>query len=99
MKSMKQSDLNRIERIAYFEDIYNEAWKSVERLKAALEEYKTLEPKIRELEVYYQDGQWQEDYEADEAGEIPPDIKRGMLSEDGIYDLLMDEDGIRSNLK
>ena len=28
------------------------------------------------------------DFEADEAGLLPPDLKRGVLSEDGIYNLL-----------
>ena len=29
-----------------------------------------------------------EDYEADERGELPPDLKRGVLSQDALYDLL-----------
>lgn len=33
-------------------------------------------------------GQWKADFEADEAGEIPDEVKRGVLSEDGLYDLL-----------
>ena len=28
------------------------------------------------------------DYEADERGELPPDLKRGVLSQDALYDLL-----------
>ena len=31
---------------------------------------------------------WKDDFEADERGEFPADMKRGVLSEDGIYDLL-----------
>lgn len=31
---------------------------------------------------------WLEDYEADERGELPKDLKRGVLSQDGLYDLL-----------
>jgi hypothetical protein len=27
-------------------------------------------------------------YEADERGELPPDLKRGVLSQDALYDLL-----------
>ena len=30
------------------------------------------------------------DFEADEAGKLPPDLKRGVLSEDGVYDILSD---------
>ena len=33
-------------------------------------------------------GQWQEDFEADERGEISPSIPRGVLSEDGLYNTL-----------
>ena len=40
------------------------------------------------LEEYYTSGEWREDYEADEAGLFPVDLKRGVLSQDGVYDLL-----------
>ena len=42
------------------------------------------------LKEYLDSGQWRLDYEADEAGEIPSDLKRGVLSEDGLYNLLTD---------
>ena len=32
------------------------------------------------MDAYYTFGEWQEDYEADEGGEVPPDLKRGVLS-------------------
>ena len=44
--------------------------------------------KLRLLEAYYTSGGWQEDYEADERGDLPPDLKRGVLSQDALYDLL-----------
>ena len=44
------------------------------------------------LRKYLDSGQWQKDFEADEAGEIPVDIKRGVLSEDGLYNLLEEVD-------
>lgn len=40
------------------------------------------------LDEYYQSGQWQKDYEADERGELPSDLKRGVLSQDGLWNLL-----------
>ena len=43
---------------------------------------------LRKLKEYYENGQWLEDYERDERGEFPPDLKRGVLSQDGLYDLL-----------
>lgn len=33
---------------------------------------------------------WREDFEADEDGMLPADLKRGVLSEEGIYNLLTD---------
>ena len=39
------------------------------------------------LSSYYET-LWKEDFEADEQGLIPKDMKRGVLSEDGLYDLL-----------
>ena len=36
----------------------------------------------------YTSVEWQNDYEADERGEFPPDLKRGVLSQDALYDLL-----------
>ncbi len=40
------------------------------------------------LTDYYENGQWLKDYEADERGELPHDLKREVLSEDGVYNLL-----------
>lgn len=40
------------------------------------------------LEAYYTSSAWRTDFEADEAGLLPSDLKRGVLSEDGIYNLL-----------
>ena len=45
----------------------------------------------RELREYYENGQWLRDYEADERGELPGDLKRGVLSQDGLWDLLAGE--------
>lgn len=37
---------------------------------------------------YYDSGQWLSDYQADERGELPHYLRRGVLSEDGVYNLL-----------
>jgi len=44
--------------------------------------------KVRLLTAYMDGGQWLKDYEADERGELPQDLKRGVLSQDGLYNLL-----------
>ena len=48
----------------------------------------TLRAKARELTAYMDSGHWLKDYERDERGELPTDLKRGVLSEDGLYNLL-----------
>ena len=40
------------------------------------------------LQEYMDSGAWLSDFEADERGELPADLKRGVLSEDGLYNLL-----------
>lgn len=49
-----------------------------------------IREKIKLLEEYYVGGQWLADYERDERKELPPDLKRGVLAEDTLYDLLME---------
>ena len=45
---------------------------------------------LEELTAYYDSPLWLADYEADERGELPPDLPRGVLSQDGVYNLLLD---------
>ena len=47
-----------------------------------------LKADIETLESYYSSQQWKDDFALDEAGKLPDSLKRGVLSEDGIYDLL-----------
>lgn len=41
--------------------------------------------RLWELEAYYTGGQWLRDYEADERGDMPQGLRRGVLSQDGVY--------------
>ena len=50
-----------------------------------------IDPKLLRILVdYYDNGDWLHDFELDEAGLLPSDLKRGVLSEDGVYNLLAD---------
>jgi hypothetical protein len=51
---------------------------------------KAIKKDIAELSKYYSSELWKMDYATDEAGNLPPDLKRGVLSEDGIWNLLAD---------
>ena len=42
------------------------------------------------LSDYLSNGEWLRDYELDEQGLLPRALKRGVLSEDGLYNLLCD---------
>ena len=63
---------------------------AVEALELALDGYETVKVDIDRLTEYLETGAWLADYEADESGLVPGDLKRGVLSEDGLYDLLAD---------
>ena len=62
----------------------------IRRMEACFDRLRetTDQEALRTLKEYYENGQWLEDYERDERGEFPPDLKRGVLSQDGLYDLL-----------
>ena len=81
-------DTGRNERIARYEDMADRAERAADRLERALAEYEEALPLMSELDAYYSGPEWRADYEADEAGLLPADLKRGVLSEDGLYDLL-----------
>ena len=49
-----------------------------------------MRPLLQELERYYTGPEWKADYDADAAGDLPRDLKRGVLSVDGIDDVLHD---------
>ena len=80
--------MDQLTRIREMEQIFKEASASLARLSDAWEEYAALAPQLAQLEAYYISPQWRADYEADEAGLLPPDLPRGVLSQDGVYDLL-----------
>ncbi len=77
----------RIRRIGYYEEIFDEAVRLL-RSGVPLSGAPDFQEKIQELADYYDSPEWLEDFEADEAGLLPADLKRGVLSEDGVYNLL-----------
>ena len=43
---------------------------------------------LQMLIQYYESGQWLRDYELDEQGLLPDNLKRGILAQDSVYDFL-----------
>ena len=68
--------LDRIGRVEKYEQLFDEAAASRDP------------EKLRLLDTYYTSVEWREDCEADERCELPPELKRGVLSQDALHDLL-----------
>lgn len=77
-----------VERIENMEMILNSANEKLDDLENAIAALRAYQEEIRKLEAYYTGADWKKDLALDEAGKLPPDLKRGILSEDGIYDML-----------
>ena len=61
---------------------------AVMELSAALDRYEDAQEAIASLEAYYGSDEWRKDFADDEAGLLPKDLKRGVLSEDGVWDVM-----------
>ena len=82
--------MEQIERIKEMEQRLERAAKAVMEMSAALENYEAVLKDIEVLDAYYSSEEWKQDFADDEAGQLPADLKRGVLSEDGIWNLLSD---------
>lgn len=91
--------MEQIERIKQMELRMERAAKAVMELSAALDNYESVQEDIAELDNYYGSEVWKQDYADDEAGRLPADLKRGVLSEDGIWNLLSDARELSDRLK
>ena len=77
-----QTAIDRIKQMEECLDVLQQAHPSEIRKDPALR--KLLEDLIQ----YYQGGQWLQDYELDEQGLLPRNLKRGVLAQDAVYDFL-----------
>ena len=80
-----------IARIQQMEQLYDEVMQSRKSGMDSECERVDINEKIRLLAEYYENGLWLHDYECDEQGELPSDLKRGVLSQDALYNLLDEE--------
>lgn len=76
----------QIKRIEKYEVIMQEIHEILEDYSE--DKFDVLHEKLSELAAYYGSDVWKEDFAADEKGLLPKDLKRGVLSEDGVYNLL-----------
>ena len=90
--------MDRITRIRLMEEKLNSALAAVDAMDRALESYEAAQKDIRALEKYLSGRLRRGDLAADEKWLLPSSLARGVLSEDGIYDLLVDNDEIKKRL-
>ena len=76
------TDEIRIRRISEMEARLNKIKEWLEKTTCDIRE------DVRLLEEYYHSPLWLSDFEADEAGLLPEDLPRGVLSEDAVYNAL-----------
>ena len=87
----KREMITRVRRMElYFDTLRRAVQEDAELLREL-----PLQAMLDALTAYCDSGQWLSDYEADERGELPPDLKRGILSQDGVYDLFCEIGEIR----
>lgn len=79
---------NLVERVARMEEASKRVENMLVQLNQGLDSYSQVQHEIEILEKYLDSKQWHADFEADEAGKLPADMPRGVLSEDGLYNLL-----------
>lgn len=79
-----------IERITIAEEALDRILAAKEQLTKALEAYDEALDDLALFSDYYGSVEWFDDRVADENGQLPEDLKRGVLSEDLPYDALLD---------
>ena len=70
------------------ENILDKATYMMDTLEKKIVEYEEFQSAIKKLEAYYISQQWKDDYAMDETGKFPEKLKRGVLSQDGIWNML-----------
>ena len=96
---MMEDNKKQVARIRLMEQRLNRAVVAVKRLEVALDKYEEVQEDIAALDEYYGSKLWQQDLADDEAGRLPEGLNRGVLSEDGIWNLLSDCKDLNERLK
>ena len=90
----KETVIQRVSRMERHFDCAREAMEDGGALQDS-----AIREMLEELIRYYESPQWLADYDADCAGLLPSDLKRGVLSEDAVYDLLTEHQRLLDVMK
>lgn len=86
----KRELASSVKRVEEMEKLLDECASAVRDLSAQLERMEALKSSMTKLYKYYGSEKWHNDRDADVRGELPNDLRRGVLSEDLIYDNITD---------
>jgi hypothetical protein len=81
----------QIDRIVEMERILNETQKILENLQDAQQKWLENFENFQKLSDYYSSAKWFEDFDAFNNGAIPSEVSCGVLSEDGAYNLFVNQ--------
>lgn len=79
--------MNQIERIRRMEQLFDFASTLLRQAPLSQEKFEELREAVAILSEYYSSDDWKQDYAADEARLLPKGLKRGVLSQDGLWNL------------
>lgn len=90
--------MEQTERIKEMEQRMNRASVAVMELSAALDKFEAVKDDVEKLNAYYGSSEWKKDYDDDRDGRLPEGLRRGVLSEDGLWNLLSDYRELKTRL-
>ena len=91
--------MKQIERIREMEQRMERMEEAVRELSAALNQYEAVQEDLMALEKYYGSEDWKQDFADDEVGHLPKNLKRGVLSQDGVWNLLSEASAMSKRIK
>ena len=80
--------MDQLERIRYMEQLFDFVLEARKEQTISQDKKARIREATRILTEYYESKEWKQDFSDDEAGLLPKDLKRGVLSEDGLWNLL-----------
>ena len=90
--------MKQIERIERMEQNLERATDALKVMNDALDEYEAAQDALHELDTYYGSDTWKQDFSDDEQGRLPNTLKRGVLSEDAIWNVLEDYRALKERM-
>ena len=96
---MKKNYTDAAARVAAMSRAMTRVQKAVDALNRDMDRLEKMGADVAALDDYQRSGLWLKDCEADEAGSIPADVNRAVLSEDGLYNLLQEWEKLKKIIR